>query len=174
MPDRMNRGVNAMESIVNTISSNSAARISVLEPKRVAKKSDTAASDQTTASPSTSQPPLKDPPEAVKAVIQPGSRAKIPQYQNQKEQEPTSKNPPRSNTAEPSTLKRYEFVHDDQSGLSVVKIMDSKGNVIMQVPPEQFLKMMQMRHEFSGADLPANSANTDNAKVTGLLLNKKV
>jgi uncharacterized FlaG/YvyC family protein len=72
------------------------------------------------------------------------------------------------------TVKRAVFEHDELSGLSVVKFLDSKGNVVMQVPPENYLKTVQLLREFGGVDLQASSGETGNPDLTGLLLNKKV
>jgi len=160
-----------MEAVVNTIG-NLRTGIKTLDTQKIVKKTHSAASNQTNAPAplATSQPFVKTPPEPVKPVVQ-SERMKNSPENNQ---ESIDKNLPATNTAISQTIKRFEFVHDEQSGLSVVKFFDSKGNVIMQVPPEQYLKIVQMLTEFGGMNLQAGSANPENSKITGLLLDKKV
>jgi len=81
---------------------------------------------------------------------------------------------PQSLPAALPAVKRAVFEHDEVSGLSIVKFMDSKGNVVMQVPPENFLKTVQLLKEFGGVELQAFSGEAENTKLTGLLLSKKV
>jgi len=52
--------------------------------------------------------------------------------------------------------------------------MDSKGNVIIQVPPENYLKTVQLLKAFGGVDLLDSSGEAANTNFTGLLLNKMV
>jgi len=81
---------------------------------------------------------------------------------------------PRGNPAALQTIRQFVIEHDELTGLSVVKFMDRKGDVILQVPPEQYLKIVQMLKEFGGEDLEAASGKNGGTKATGLLLNKKV
>jgi uncharacterized FlaG/YvyC family protein len=79
-----------------------------------------------------------------------------------------------TNQANLQSVKRFVFEHDNQSGLSVVKFMDSKGNVIFQVPPEQYLKSVQLLRTFGELNIQNESGATQNLSDTGMLLNKKV
>ena len=62
---------------------------------------------------------------------------------------------------------------DEQSGLSVVKFMDSKGTVVTQVPPEQYLRMIQLIREFGGLSELDIAGQTAGVHITGLLVDKK-
>ena len=91
-----------------------------------------------------------------------------------KSKDVSSNNQSNNNKTPLQTIKRFVFEHDDQSGLSVVKFMDSKGNVIFQVPPEQYLKSIQLIRSMGGLSAQNESQGTNSASDTGMLLSKKV
>lgn len=160
-----------MDLRVNVISSSSLARVKASEPGKSSGRLESADSSRSTAlsapSPSRIQPQV----EVASPVAVQSRQQNLVDVQND-----TGRNESaiRSNSARLQTIKRAVFEHDDVSGLSIVKFMDSKGNVVMQVPPENYLKTVQLLKEFGGIDLQALTGGTENTASTGLLLNKKV
>lgn len=71
------------------------------------------------------------------------------------------------------STKSVVFEYNKKTGDSVVKFMDAKGNVVAQVPPEQYLKMKELMGGSDNLNIQNVSADTKDLKDTGLLLNKK-
>jgi uncharacterized FlaG/YvyC family protein len=159
-----------MDLLVNAIGASPLTRVNASGPARNNRQLDTASSGQADEASSSFPPAVNAHLDAPIAVAAQGSQERAANENN--EAIPASL--PKDSSAAFPAIKRAVFEHDDMSGLSLVKFMDSKGNVIMQVPPENFLKTVQLLKEFGGVGLQTFSRETGNAQLTGLLLNKKV
>jgi uncharacterized FlaG/YvyC family protein len=71
------------------------------------------------------------------------------------------------------SAKSVVFEYDKQSGESIVKFMDDKGNVVAQTPPEQYLKMEQLMGKAKGLEIRAVEGDMQGMRITGVFLNKK-
>jgi uncharacterized FlaG/YvyC family protein len=70
--------------------------------------------------------------------------------------------------------KGVVFEYDKLSGESVVKFMDAKGNVVSQMPPEQYLKMKQLMGHSKSFEIQGVEGDIKDMRTTGILLDKKV
>ncbi|TAN45135.1 MAG: hypothetical protein EPN22_03830 [Nitrospirae bacterium] len=70
--------------------------------------------------------------------------------------------------------KKVVFEYDKRTGDSVVKYMDAKGNVVTQVPPEQYLKLKELLGDSNSLDIQEISADAKEMKETGVIVSKKV
>ena len=160
-----------MDLLANAIGAGPLARVNASGPARNNRQLDTASSGQSAEAPSPLPPAVLARLDAPTVVVAPGRQERAASDNN----ETTIRTGlPKDLSAALPAVKRAVFEHDDVSGLSIVKFMDSKGNVVMQVPPEFFLKTVQLLKEFGGVDIQAFTGETGNSKLTGLLLNKKV
>jgi len=159
-----------MDILVNAIGAGPLARVNASGPARNNIQPDTASSGQAAEASPPLPPEVKPRLDAPTVVAAPGRQERAA---NENIKAITASLPRAAPAALPAT-KRAVFEHDEVSGLSIVKFMDSKGNVIIQVPPEHFLKTVQLLKEFGGVGFQAFSGETENTKLTGLLLNKKV
>ena len=159
-----------MDLLVNAIGASPLARVNASGPARNNRQLDTASSGQSAEVSSPLPPAVKARLDAPTVVAAPGRQERAANDNN----ESINTSLPKASPAALPAVKRAVFEHDDVSGLSIVKFMDSKGNVIIQVPPEHFLKTVQLLKEFGGVGFQAFSGETENTKLTGLLLNKKI
>ncbi|MBF0329510.1 MAG: flagellar protein FlaG [Nitrospirae bacterium] len=72
------------------------------------------------------------------------------------------------------SASKVVFEYNKITGDSVVKYMDAKGNVVTQVPPEQYLKMKEILGDSNSLNIEEVSADAKDMKETGVILSKKV
>lgn len=70
--------------------------------------------------------------------------------------------------------KKIVFEYDKRTGDAVVKFMDTKGNVVTQVPPEQYLKLKALFGDSEDFNIQEVASDPNDIKETGILLSKKV
>jgi uncharacterized FlaG/YvyC family protein len=159
-----------MDVLVTPIGASPLVRTTTSGPSRISRQVDIATSDQATASSATAPIFFSEPVAALKPVAAPGREESVADNPSR----PTKQDLPKDNPSSFQTIKRFVFEHDEASGTSIIKLMDSKGNVVMQVPPEYYLRTIQILQEFGGMNIQASPGGAENTKLTGLLFSKKV
>ncbi|MCX8069525.1 MAG: hypothetical protein N2738_03375 [Thermodesulfovibrionales bacterium] len=63
---------------------------------------------------------------------------------------------PTKDSEEESIIKNVSkvTVSYDKSGIAIVKFLDSKGNTVFQVPPEEYLRMKEQAEEKDDVKIP--------------------
>ncbi len=105
------------------------------------------------------------PAPAPAATSQPAKAVQAPTVQTAVQSQAAESAQAREEAKKPggSTVKHKDAVtitYDSQAGVNVFKSYDSKGNVVVQVPPSQLLKTMQLEGKSS-------------EEITGKLINTK-
>jgi Rieske Fe-S protein len=102
---------------------------------------------------------------APAATPQPAKAAQAPTVQTAVQSQAAEKAQAQQDAKKPGSaaVKHKDAVtitYDSQAGVNVFKEYDSKGNVVVQVPPSQLLKTMQLEGK-------------SNEEITGKLINTK-
>jgi len=53
-----------------------------------------------------------------------------------------------------NNVSRVSVYYDEKIGIPVVRFLDSKGNTVLQVPPEEYLKMKEQDKEKGSPKIP--------------------
>lgn len=153
-----------MDLLVNAIGSSPPTKVKASGPTRSNRQPDTVSPGRS-AEPSLPLQPEARAPVAVRMTVAAPERP---------EHKVTTTSLPQDRPVALQVVKRAVFEHDEASGLSIVKFLDSKGDVVMESPPENFIKTVQLLKEFGGVELQASSGETTNTTLTGMLFSKKV